>query len=401
MRFSAIGCCHRTSSSSCGGAASQRSVESSRANWPADGGQTLTPVALPLFKGNPGATERIPISDYGPELKVCRLDTHCVIEGVRIGKQRLDCGLVAIPDYQSLMRPLLAAVADGSPHRVRDLVAVIADDFHLSEEERKQLLPSGTQRVIDNRVFWATTYLRKAGLLSTPQRGFIEITPTGRAVLQKNPKRVDVSVLMQFPSFQAFRSKPKAEAGSKSTVTGLGDVATPEETLEATWFSLKKSLAEEVLGKVRDSSPKFFERLVLDLLVRMGYGGSFADAATMLGTSGDEGVDGVIKEDKLGLDVVYVQAKRWGNQVGRPQVQAFAGSLEGQRARKGVMITTSTFSSDAKAYVEKIEKRIVLIDGQRLVELMIEHNVGTATARTYEVKRIDNDYFDDGPLTGE
>jgi len=303
---------------------------------------------------------------------------------------------VPIPDYQTLMRPVLVAVADGSEHRARDLIPLLADEFKLSEQERKQLLPSGGQRVIDNRVYWAMTYLAKAGLLARPKRGYVQISDAGRKALQDHPTRIDNTILMTFPRFQEFRLQSK---GAQPVAAGPAslpvDAATPEETIEGTWKALRETLGDELLAKVREASPKFFERLVLDLLVAMGYGGSFADAATMLGASGDQGVDGVIKEDKLGLDVLYVQAKRWEAQVGRPVVQAFAGSLEGQRARRGVMITTSTFSPDAKAYVEKIEKRIVLIDGERLVELMTEHNVGTTTARIYEVKRIDNDYFEE------
>lgn len=305
---------------------------------------------------------------------------------------------MAIPDYQTLMRPVLAAVADGAPHRARDLVPLLANQFNLSEQEQKQFLPSGAQQVLDNRVHWAITYLGKAGLLSRPQRGYVQVTPAGMNALHDFPDRIDNKALMAFPTFQEFRlqSKPSQTAPAIAPVpTQVGESATPEEILEGSWTALRETLGEELLAKVRDSTPKFFEKLVLDLLIAMGYGGSLTDAATMLGTSGDEGVDGVIKEDKLGLDVVYVQAKRWGAQVGRPTVQAFAGSLEGQRARKGVMITTSSYSPDAKAYVEKIEKRIVLIDGRRLVELMIEHNVGTTTARSYEIKRIDTDYFEE------
>lgn len=299
-----------------------------------------------------------------------------------------------IPDYQTLMRPLLAATADGAPHRIRELTLQLADQLSLSEVERATLLPSGTQRVFDNRVAWAATYLRKANLLSTPQRGYVQMTAAGQRVLAENPDRVDVSVLSQFPVFLEFRRKTKTDGATLAPTPSDG--ATPEETLETIWDTLRQNLGDEILTKVKASSPRFFERLVLDLLVSMGYGGSLADAATMLGSSSDAGVDGVIKEDKLGLDVVYVQAKRWDAPVGRPTVQAFAGSLEGQRARKGVMITTSTFSPDARAYVDRIEKRIVLIDGQTLVALMIQHGVGVTTARTYEVKKLDNDYFDEG-----
>ncbi len=305
---------------------------------------------------------------------------------------------MAIPDYQTLMRPLLVAAADGNPHSVRELVPKLADEFSLSAEERSQLLPSGKTLVIVNRINWAATYLRKAGLLSTPQRGFVKITPLGEKVLRDYPERVDNKVLTQFAPFRDFLAASKPVAAIDPSTTPANDVSTPEEMLERAWSALRANLEQELLVKVRESSPKFFEKLILDLLVSMGYGGSLADPATTLGASGDEGVDGVIKQDKLGLDVVYVQAKRWTNQVGRPLVQAFAGSLEGRRARKGVMFTTSDFSSDAKAYVEKIEKRIVLIDGLRLVKLMIEHNVGITTSLTYEVKRIDSEYFEDYPL---
>lgn len=306
---------------------------------------------------------------------------------------------MAIPDYQTLMRPVLAAVADGSPHRIRDLVPLLADQYKLSDEERNQLLPSGMQRILDNRVGWAVSYMKKAGLLTSPQKGVTQITSVGLQVLKDHPERVDNSVLAQFPSFQEFKA-PKPATIAKPTSVGISDGQTPEESLEATWSQLNASLGQALLLKIKDASPKFFEKLVLDLLVRMGYGGSFADAATMLGKSGDQGVDGVIKEDKLGLDMVYVQAKRWDQQVAGAEVQAFAGSLEGHHAQKGVFITTSGFSPAAKAYVEKIQKRIVLIDGQRLVELMIEHNVGITTTRNYEVKRIESDYFEeDAPLT--
>jgi len=304
---------------------------------------------------------------------------------------------MTIPDYQTLMRPVLAAVADGSSHRIRDLVVLLADKYKLSPEERNQLLPSGAQRVLDNRVGWAASYMKKAGLLSSPQKGFTQITSVGLQVLKEHPDRLDNSVLAQFPSFQEFKA-PKPTTSSKQAIVAVSDDKTPEESLEATWSALNASLGETLLAKIKDSSPKFFEMLVLDLLVRMGYGGSLADAATMLGKSGDQGVDGVIKEDKLGLDMVYVQAKRWDQQVGGAEVQAFAGSLEGHHAQKGVFITTSTFSPAARAYVEKIQKRIVLIDGQRLVELMIEYNVGTAVTRSYEVKRMESDYFEEDPL---
>ncbi len=295
------------------------------------------------------------------------------------------------------MRPLLDACSDGQPKLLPDLQLAISNQFNLTAEELTQLLPSGRQAVFENRLNWAATYLYKAGLLTRPQRGFVQITATGHRVLKEYPTRVDISVLMKFESFREFRrptgTPPKQPHTTDQTVP---DQSTPEEALETAWQSLRETTEQDLLIRTKGCSPKFFERLVLDLLVKMGYGGSLKDAAKVLGGSGDSGVDGVIKEDRLGLDVVYVQAKRWDGVVGRPVVQAFAGSLEGHRARKGVLITTSAFSPDAWKYVDQIEKRIVLIDGQQLAQLMMEHSVGAATYRSYDVKRIDTEYFDDG-----
>jgi restriction system protein len=274
---------------------------------------------------------------------------------------------------------------------VRDLVDPVVHDLGVSNPDRQKLLPSGKQPVVDNRVSWAAKYLREAGMLSSPRRGDVQLTPLGAQTLQRGLPRIDIDYLMQFASFKQFRTATKAE----STATKSPDVtSTPEELLESTWSGMRQSLGQELLVRIKGSSPQFFEQLVIDLLVRMGYGGSFADAAKRVGTSGDEGIDGLINEDRLGLDVVYVQAKRWEATVGRPVVQAFAGSLEGHRARKGVFITTSDFSADARAYVEKIEKRIVLIDGVTLVGLMMDFGVGAATAKSYAVQRLDNDYFE-------
>lgn len=300
---------------------------------------------------------------------------------------------MGIPDFQSIMLPLLKRASDHQLHRVRDLIPELASEFSLTEEELDRRLPSGTQRVFDNRVFWSVTYLRKAGLLESPTRGHVKITASGDAQLAKGPKKIDIALLMQFPSFQEFRT-PKPPTEPPKPVSVPTD-QTPEEALEGTWAALRNSLADDLLAKVRSCSPAFFERLVLELLVKMGYGGSLPDAGLTLGGTGDSGVDGVIKEDKLGLDVVYIQAKRWEAPVGRPTVQAFAGSLEGARARKGVLITTSTFSQEAQVYVRQIEKRIVLIDGQTLVRYMMDHHLGVATAKTFEVQRIDLDYFDE------
>ncbi len=294
------------------------------------------------------------------------------------------------------MLPLLQVLADGREYRNADVVAALAERFHLSEEDLAAMLPSGQQRTFSNRAQSAKPYLGKAGLVIEPSRGVVRITPEGCAVLAGPPSRIDIPYLMRFPSFEAFR---RASPGTQPTTLPApdsGNGATPEELLEQAWRALRQQSADELLDRVRQCSPAFFERLVIDLLVAMGYGGSRVEAGQSIGRSGDGGIDGrIINEDRLGLDMVYIQAKRWEGTVGRPVVQNFAGSLEGVRARKGVIITTSTFSSEAKEYVTHIEKRIVLIDGATLADLMLEHDVGVTTAQTYALKRIDINYFEE------
>jgi restriction system protein len=290
-----------------------------------------------------------------------------------------------IPDYQSLMLPLLRHLADGEEHSLRDLTDCLAEECSLTDAERKELLPSGQQPVFDNRVGWAKTYMKKAGLLESPRRGWVRITPRGLDVLKEQPHRIDVSFLERFEEFRTFRAQRRAPAPTHEP--------SPEESLAQAYETLKQGVLAELLDQVRRASPAFFERLVVELLVRMGYGGSFQEAARAIGRSGDEGIDGIIKEDRLGLDVLYIQAKRWAQPVSRPEIQKFAGVLQGHRARKGVFITTSTFSKESWEYVEKIDSKIVLIDGERLVELMFEHNVGVSTVGTYPVKKVDSDFF--------
>jgi restriction system protein len=291
---------------------------------------------------------------------------------------------MAIPDYQGWMLPLLQAVADGQDHLLRDLIGQLANQAGLTAAERQGLLPSGQQTVVSNRVQWAKTYLKKAGLLMQPGRGIIRITPEGKTVLGQKPAEINTTFLKRYPEFQSFyrQVQPAQEAPD-----------TPEEALEAAHLGLRSALADELLERLKICSPGFFERMVVQLLVAMGYGGSLSDAGQAIGRSGDDGIDGIIKEDKLGLDVVCVQAKRWQATVGRPVVQAFAGSMEGQRARKGVLITTASFSKEAEEYVSRIERKIVLIGGRRLTELMIDHDIGVSTARSYVVKKLDADYF--------
>jgi restriction system protein len=293
-----------------------------------------------------------------------------------------------IPDFQTIMLPLLRQTSNGQEHLFRDLVAALEDEFHLTPEERAEMLPSGGQRLFRNRVGWARFHLVKANLLDAPRRGIVRITDRGRQVLAQNPSRVDMSLLSGFAEYREFR----AAAGSSDdgeTDVRPDETQTPEEAIEAAYARHREALASELLERIRSGSPGFFEELVVRLLKKMGYG----DAASVTGRSGDEGIDGIIKEDRLGLDVIYVQAKRWENTVGRPQIQQFTGALHGRRARKGVFITASAFSREARDYVEHIDPRIVLIDGHELAELMIDHNVGVSPETSYELKRIDSDFF--------
>jgi restriction system protein len=294
-----------------------------------------------------------------------------------------------IPDYQDFMLPLLQAISDGQEHKVRDITENVANKCNLSPDEKGQLLPSGQQTVVANRIGWAKTYLKKAGLLENPRRGYVKITQEGQRVLGQKPQRVDTQFLKSYSSFVEFVERSGEGAGEEV----VEDKKTPDEVLEASYRDLRNALADELLEQVKGCSPAFFERLVVELLVAMGYGGSLVDAGQAVGRTGDGGIDGIIKEDKLGLDVVCIQAKRWANTVGRPTVQAFAGSMEGFRARKGVLITTSSFSKDAEQYVRMIERKIVLIDGRQLAQFMIDHDIGVTTARQYVVKRLDTDYF--------
>jgi restriction system protein len=296
-----------------------------------------------------------------------------------------------IPDYQSLMLPLLKFVRDRQEHTFGEIIEALAKEIRLTEAERKEILPSGIQAKFDNRVSWARTYMKKAGLLESTGRGRFRITDRGLQVLNSNTSEINVKFLRQFPEFLDFQKSSRQE--NKNDEKDEEPSQTPEESLESSYQNLRRELAQELLERIRNSSSKFFEKLVVDLLVAMGYGGSRKDAGQAVGQSGDDGIDGIIKEDKLGLDVVYIQAKKWEATVGRPIVQAFAGSLEGQRARKGVLITTSQFSQEAKEYVNRIEKKIVLIEGEQLAQLMIDHGIGVNEIASYTVKKVDLDYF--------
>ena len=305
---------------------------------------------------------------------------------------------MAIPDYQTLMLPLLRLASDRQEHRFRDAVERLATELRISDAERAELLPSGTAPVFDNRVGWARTYLKQAGLLQSPKRGILQITDAGAGLLAENPRRIDVSLLDRYEKFRAFRARRRERSETDADGSALEQEAvadqTPEDALAAAYRKLRTNLENELLDQIRAASPAFFERLVIDLLVAMGYGGSRQDAGRAIGRGGDEGIDGVIKEDKLGLDVIYVQAKRWQGTVGRPEIQKFAGALQGQRANKGVFITASTFSREAEEFANTISSKIILIGGERLASLMIDHNIGVAPIGVYELKRIDSDYFE-------
>lgn len=305
-----------------------------------------------------------------------------------------------IPDFQTIMLPLLRHLDDGRERANQETLNVLAQEFGLTDEERSNLLPSGRVPVFTNRVAWAKTHLKGAGLLESPRRAFYRITARGHEVLKGNPARVDLRLLRTFPEYQEFRS-PKRELGSKDSLIDAGtreeqDELTPEEHLEYGYQKVREDLVAELLHRIKEASPAFFERVVVEVLVSMGYGGSRQDAGSTVGRSGDGGIDGVIKEDRLGLDVIYVQAKRWDSTVGRPEIQKFAGALQGQRAKKGVFITTSDFSRDAEDYAARIDTRIVLINGATLAKLMMDYGVGVTTVASYEVRRVDSDYFDEG-----
>lgn len=299
---------------------------------------------------------------------------------------------MSVPDFQTLMRPLLEEYAAGGERPIADVRAALATRFELTEEELAERLPSGLARTFVNRVGWATTYLYRVGLLSRPRRAVYAITERGREVLTANPARIDLSVLSQFSEFAEFTtgSGGTGAAMEESVVT---ETATPEERIDAAYQELRQALMAEVRERVSAVSFAAFEDLVLDVLHAMGYGDGTEDSRLRTGGSGDAGIDGVIREDRLGLDVVYVQAKRWEGSVGRPVVQGFVGALQGARASKGIIFTASTFSGKAQEYAASVSPRVVLVDGERLASLMIDHNVGVSERETYAVKRVDSDYF--------
>lgn len=300
---------------------------------------------------------------------------------------------MAIPDFQSVMRPVLNTVQNGAPLPLNTLRERVADQFQLTEDERKERLPSGQQTVINNRVGWARTYLNKAGLLCIPTKGMVQITPRGIEALASGPPRITVSWLKQFPEFADFHTTKPRTADTPVVMSIDRAETTPDEQLADAHQALMQSLADELLEQVRAASPIFFEQLVVDLMIAMGYGGSRKEAGKATQATNDDGIDGIIKEDKLGLDVIYLQAKRWSNTVHRPEIDKFIGALTRQRARKGVFITTSEFSEGARTAALGLDIKVVLIDGIELARLMVENNLGVSVKQVYEVKQLDSDYF--------
>lgn len=302
-----------------------------------------------------------------------------------------------IPDFQSLMLPLLKNIHDGGEYSTTEIIDTLAKEFNLTEEELNQFLPSGTQKTFSNRVYWAKAHLKMAGLIENMKRGIFKITDEGKRLLSQNPNIVNLKLLKQIPAYVDWLDKSKEENDKEKVESAdiENELETPEEIIEKNFLKIRKSLALELLSKVKNSSPLFFENLVVELLVKMGYGGSIKDAGKAIGKSGDEGIDGIIKEDRLGLDIIYIQAKRWDNVVGRPEIQKFVGALAGQGAKKGIFITTAKFTKEAREYQPKNETKIVLIDGEQLSDFMIDYDLAVSQKDKYVIKQIDYDYFEE------
>ena len=300
---------------------------------------------------------------------------------------------MTIPDFQSIFLPLLKTCADGQEHTKQELLPLLAKQFGLTEAELSIKLASGKQGMFDNRVGWAKSYLKQAGLLENLRHGVFRITARGLQVLDENPQPLNIRYLKRATEFLAARGKPKDE--SKFVELAAVNPETPDELIAGGYRQLREALAIELLDRIMHVTPSRFEELVVELLLKMGYGGTQEDAGRVVGKSGDGGIDGIINEDRLGLDVIYIQAKRWEADVGRPEIQKFVGALAGNKANKGVFITSSGFSKGATDYASQVNHRVVLIDGPMLAELMMDHDLGVSTKDVYTVKRLDTDYFEE------
>lgn len=299
---------------------------------------------------------------------------------------------MAVPDFQTMMLPFLQYASDSKEHNPSEMALLLADHFQLTPDERIEKVASGKQTRLINRVYWISTHFKNAKLIESTGRGTFRISARGLELLSKNPRTIDLKLLDTFPEHHAFRNKKNRKSAVEDSTHSI-ETKTPDELLDESYNAIREKLSDDILEKVKTCTPAFFENLVVELLVKMGYGGTREDAGQAIGRSGDGGVDGIIKEDRLGLDVIYLQAKRWEGNVSRPEIQKFAGALQGKRAKKGVFITTSDFTKEAREFAGGIDNKLILIDGLELAEYMIDFNVGTSTVNTYEIKRIDSDYF--------
>ncbi len=301
-----------------------------------------------------------------------------------------------IPNYETLMLPFLQLLSDEKEHTRKEVAEFLGRKLNLTEEEKKRFLPNTKVPVFRHRVGWTRSYLKKAGLIEYIKSGVYKITETGKKVLAEHPEKITIQYLKQFPAFVEFLKPKRKDEIDERLINDINvQSATPEEIIAEAYQNIKRSLEWEILEKLKSVHPSFFERIIVELLVKMGYGGSIEEAGKATRYTNDEGIDGVIKEDKLGLDIIYIQAKRWGNVVGRPELQKFVGALAGQGAKKGIFITTSSFTKEAEQYTPKNETKIVLIDGEKLAQYMIDYNLGVSVLNTYEIKKIDTDYFEE------
>ncbi len=305
---------------------------------------------------------------------------------------------MAVPGYQEFMFPILKFLSDDKIHYKRDIFSEMAKIFKLTQEQMEEKVPSQLEPTYINRIGWAITYLKKAGLLDSPSRAHFSITNEGKSIVDKNITNLNSKYLKKYDSFLEFQNLSNKQIVHKGSLIDDNekDLQTPSEKMISYYELIKKSICDDLLIKVLEQSPEFFEQLVVDLIVAMGYGGSIEDAGRATKKTNDEGIDGLVKEDKLGLDTIYIQAKRWqkGNVVGRPEIQKFVGALAGQGARKGIFITTSNFTKEALEYKPRNDTSIILIDGQKLVELMYEYNIGVSIEKKFDIKRLDSDYFE-------
>lgn len=303
---------------------------------------------------------------------------------------------MAVPGYQKFMFPILKLLSDGNIYYKKDIVIKMVNEFNLSQEEMEEKLSSQHEPVYINRIGWAITYLKKAGLLNNPSRAYFSITDEGKKIVKDNITNLDSKYLRRYESFLEFQKLSHKNEDIEIIDENEKELQTPSEKLISYYEIIKKDVCEDLLNKIMEQKPDFFENLVVDLIVAMGYGGSIEDAGRATKRTNDEGIDGLVKEDKLGLDIIYIQAKRWkaGNSVGRPEIQKFIGALAGQGARKGIFITTSNFTKEAIDFKPRNDTSIILIDGQKLVELMYEYNIGVSTERCFEIKKLDSDYFE-------